>query len=190
MALVRAERLKGDGMRRFLFLAPVALALSGCIESAVDLSASVAPAYPIVEGFYKAANDRQSPPFKVMRSGADYRAIDPTKSDGTGALFALMDPDHTGIFIAEDKTGAKDADGPRYTYYFVKVSAAGATIDLYDITPRNWESLPADLKKGLVAGAALRLAEDAKTETVLRALDRWLAASPSVARTTFRLVRK
>lgn len=177
-------------MRRFLILLPVVLGLSGCIDSSVDLSATVAPAYPLVEGYYQATDDPKTPAFKVVRNGADYLAIDPEKTDGSGAAFALMDPDHTGAFIAEDKNSTNAAGPRRYVYYFVMISAARDRVELYDFTPKDWRRLPGDLRRRLVLGNALRLANNSETETVLRTLDRRLAAHPSIARTTFRLVRK
>ena len=96
----------------------------------------------------------------MLRTGSDYRAIDPKEPDGKGAVFTLMDPDHTGFFIAEDKTGAKDVNPPLYAYYFVSVDASGDLVDVYDFTKRDWRRLPADLKKRLVPGLSLRLVED------------------------------
>jgi hypothetical protein len=181
--------IKGDRMRSLLAFLPLALGLSGCIDSRVDLSASLPAAFPIKEGFYKAANDPNSPAFKVVRVGSDYRAIDPKEPDGKGAVFTLMDPDHTGLFIAEDKTGASDVNPPLYAYYFVAVDASGDRVDLYDFTKRDWRRLPADLKKRFVAGLSLRLVEDADTAAALRELDRQLAIRPTPEKTTFRFVR-
>ena len=43
--------VKGDRMRRLLAFLPLILGLSGCIDSSVDLSASLPSAFPIKEGF-------------------------------------------------------------------------------------------------------------------------------------------
>jgi hypothetical protein len=176
-------------MRRFLVLLPVALGLGGCIESPVDLSASVAPAFPLAEGYYKATSDPTSPAFKIVKNGSDYRAIDPKEANGKGAVFALMDPDNTGVFIAEDKTGAGEAK-PSFSYYFVRIAASGDQVDLYDVAKDDWRSLPADLQKRLVPGLALGVAEESDTAALLRDIDRRLASLPTVKKTTFRLVRK
>jgi hypothetical protein len=176
-------------MRRLLAFVPLVLGLSGCIDSGVDLSASLPSAFPIKEGFYRATNDPSSPAFKVLRAGSDYRAIDPKEPDGKGAVFTLMDPDHTGFFIAEDKTGAKDANPPLYAYYFVSVDASGDLVDVYDFTKRDWRRLPADLKKRLVPGLSLRLVEDSDAASVLRELNRQVAIRPTPEKTSFRFVR-
>ena len=177
-------------MRRLLASLPLILGLGGCIESSVDLSASVTPAFPIAEGFYKSTNDPKSPAFKIVRSGSDYRAIDPTEANDKGSAFSLMDPDDTGLFIAEDKSGASDPKSPSYSYYFVRVSATGDRVDLYDFVEADWRRLPADLKKRIAPGVGLRLVDDAEAPAILRALDQRLAKRPTLRKTTFRLVRK
>ena len=113
---------------------PFALGLGGCIDSSIDVSASLPPAFPLAEGFYKAVNDPKSPAFKIVKSGSDYRAIDPAEPNGKGAVFAVMDPERNGVFVAEDKTGANDAKQPHYAYYFLRVDATGNKVDLYDFT--------------------------------------------------------
>jgi hypothetical protein len=177
-------------VKGLLAVLPLAFALRGCIDSAADLSASTPPAFPIAEGFYKAVNDPKSPAFKIVRSGSDYRAVDPAQPDDKGAVFALMDPDHSGVFIAEDKTGAKDIKPPRYVYYFVRVLKSGERVDLYDFTEADWRLLPADLKQRLKPGASVSIADDADAAAVLRAIERRLAARPTLRKTTFRLVRR
>ncbi len=111
-----------------------AIGLSGCIDSGADLSASLLPAFPIADGVYKAVNDPKSPAFKVLRSGSDYRAFDPTAPNEKATLFALIDLDHNGIYVAEDKTSATDVNPPRYVYYFVRIARSGDRVDLYDFT--------------------------------------------------------
>ena len=175
---------------RLLFFPFLALGLGGCIDSATDLSASLPPAFPLAQGFYRAIGDPQSPAFKIVRTGADYRAVEPDSPNGEGAVFALMDPDHSGIFIAEDKTGAKDMKPPRYVYYFVRVLRSGERVDLYDFTAADWRRLPADLKQRLKPGASVSIADDADAAAILRAIERRLAARPTLRKTRFRLVRK
>jgi hypothetical protein len=173
-----------------LALLPLAFSLGGCIDSGVDLSASLPPAFPIAEGTYRVVGDPKSPVFKVVRSGSDYRAIDPTAPNGKGAVFALIDLDHNGVFVAEDKTSAKDVNPPRYVYYFVRVGSSGRRVDLYDFTKDDWRLLPADLKKRLEPGAGVTVAEDSDTAAILGEIDRRLATRPTLNVTTFRLVRK
>lgn len=176
-------------MRRFLALLPIVCGLGGCIDSGVDLSASVPPAFPIADGVYKSVSDPKSPPFKVVRNGSDYRAIDPAEPN-KGALFALIDLNHNGVFLAEDKTSAKDVNPPSYVYYFVRVAPSGDRVDLYDFTKDDWRLLPADLKKRLKPGAGVTIAEDSDTAAILGEIDRRLATRPTLKKTTFRLVRK
>jgi hypothetical protein len=176
-------------MRRFLVLS-LAWSLGGCIDSPVDLSATIPPASPLAEGFYQPTDDPKAPAFQIIKSGADYRAVDPEKSDATGAVFALMDPDKTGFFIAEDKTGANDPGERHYAYYFVRVSPASDSVDLYDLTEKDLRLLPAALRKRFVLDAGVKLAQDSDTEAALRALDQWLSHGPALKRTRFRLVRK
>jgi hypothetical protein len=151
-------------MRRFLVLSPFALALAGCIDSAVDLSASIPTAFPLAEGFYEATNDPKAPAFKIVKSGSDYRAIDPGKTDGSGA----------------------EAGAPHYLYYFVRVDSPSGTVDLYDLTKADWRRLPANPKKRLDPN--LHVADD-ETASVLREIDRWIARRPIASRTRFRLVK-
>jgi hypothetical protein len=186
----KAAKEKAIWMGRLLAFLPLALGLGGCIDSGADLSASLPPAFPIADGFYKAANDPKSPAFKVVRVGSEYRTIDPNAPDGGGAVFTLMDPDHSGVFIAEDKTSAKDLKPPRYLYYFVRVDPARNRVDLYDFTQADWRRLPADLKKGLKPGASVSVVEDADAAMILRAIERRVAAHPTLRQTTFLLVRK
>jgi hypothetical protein len=167
-----------------------AVGLSGCIDSGADLSASAPLAFPIAEGVYEGVGDSSSPAFKVVRSGSDYRAIDPTEPNGPGAVFALIDLDHTGVFIAEDKTSAKDVQPPRYFYYFVRVAPTGDRIDLYDFTKDDWRDLPADLKRRLKPGASVSIADDADAAAILGAIEKRLATRSTPNKTTFRLIRK
>jgi hypothetical protein len=176
--------------RGLLALLPIAVSLGGCIDSGVDLSASLPPTFPIADGLYKAVSDPKSPPFKVFRSGSDYRAIDPDGPNGKGALFALIDLDHNGVFVAEDKTSAKDVNPPRYVYYFVRVAPSGDRVDLYDFTKDDWRLLPADLKKRLKPGAGVTISDDSDTAAILGEIDRRLATRPTLTKTTFRLLRK
>jgi hypothetical protein len=176
--------------RGLLVALPIAVCLGGCIDSGVDLSASLPPAFPILDGVYKSVSDPKTPPFKVIRSGSDYRAIDPTAPNGKGALFSLIDLDHNGIYLAEDKTSAKDVNPPRYVYYFVRIAPSGDRVDLYDFTKDDWRLLPAELKKRLKPGAGVTITDDADTAAILGEIDRRLAAEPTLTRTTFRLVRK
>ena len=166
-----------------------AIGLSGCIDSGADLSAGLPRAFPIADGVYQAVNDLKSPAFKVVRSGSNYRAIDPNEPD-KGALFALIDLDHNGVFLAEDKTSAKDVNPPRYVYYFVRVAPSGDRVDLYDFTKDDWRLLPADLKERLKPGAGITVAEDSDTAAILGEIDRRLAVRPTLKKTTFRLLRK
>ena len=176
--------------RGLLALLPIAVSLGGCIDSGVDLSAGLPPAFPIADGIYISVSDPKSPPFKVVRSGSNYRAIDPTAPNGKGALFALIDLEHNGVFVAEDKTSAKDVNPPRYVYYFVRVTPSGDRVDLYDFTKEDWRLLPTDLKKRLKPGAAVTVVNDSDTAAILGELDRRLASRSSLKTTTFRLVRK
>lgn len=177
-------------MRRLLAILPLACGLSGCIDSGVDLSASLPPTFPIADGIYKAVDDPKSPAFKVVRSGSNYRAIDPDEPNGKGAVFSLMAVDHTSVFVAEDKTSANDTAPPRYVYYFVRVASSGDRVDLYDFTKDDWARLPADLKRRLKPGAGVTVADDADTAAILGEIDRRLAVRPTLKETTFRLVRK
>ena len=169
---------------------PFALGLGGCIDSSIDVSASLPPAFPLAEGFYKAVNDPKSPAFKIVKSGSDYRAIDPAEPNGKGAVFAVMDLERNGVFVAEDKTGANDAKQPHYAYYFLRVDAAADKVDLYDFTKADWSRLPDDLQKRLVPGLGLSLVDDSDTAAVLREIDRRLALRGTLKKTTFQLVRK
>jgi hypothetical protein len=185
-----SKAMRGPTAVRFLWLLPLALSLGGCIDSGLDLSASLPPAFPLAEGFYQAVNDPKSPPFKIVRSSGEYRAIDPKSPNGQGAIFALMDPDHTSVFIAEDKTSAKDLTPQRYVYYFVKVDESAGRVDLYDFTKADWNRLPGDLKKRLKPGAGVTVIDDADTAAILMALERRLAVRPTMQKTTFRLIRR
>ncbi|HLJ70323.1 MAG TPA: hypothetical protein VKU03_03330, partial [Roseiarcus sp.] len=102
----------------------------------------------------------------------------------------LMDPDQNGVFIAEDKTGAKDVKPRRYVYYFVRVLKSGERVDLYDFTAADWRRLPPDLKRRLKPGASVSVADDADAAAILRAIERRLAERPTLRKTTFRLVRR
>jgi hypothetical protein len=193
MAALAEKPTRDNRMRRslaVLAVLPFALGLGGCIDSSIDLSASLPPAFPLAEGFYKAMNDPKSPAFKIVKSGADYRAIDPAEPNGKGAVFAVMDPERNGVYLAEDKTGANDAKQPHYAYYFLRVDAAGDTVDLYDFTKADWSRLPADLKKRLVPGVGLSLVDVSDTAAVLREIDRRLSVRPTLKKTTFELTRK
>ena len=95
-----------------------------------------------------------------------------------------------GVFVAEDKTSAKDVNPPRYVYYFVRVAPSGDRVDLYDFTKDDWRLLPTDLQKRLKAGAGVTVADDSDTAAILGEIDQRLATRPTLNTTTFRLVRK